>query len=100
MACLYEQGNILLKDYKKSFELYKLAAEDHSSDAQLALARYYSEGRAVPKNSVRAYEWYSIAATSGYEKARNYRDRLETEMDLLQVERAQELAQKLMAGTC
>lgn len=52
----------IIGDYKKSFELYKLAAEKSLPKAQRHLADCYLNGYGCEKNIENAKHWYNLAA--------------------------------------
>ena len=53
------------EDYRKSFPLFKSAAESGHSKAQYELARHYEKGYGVTKNVVLAYNWYKQSYENG-----------------------------------
>lgn len=52
-------------------KLYREAAEQGNAEAQYKLGNCYFRGIGVADDDVAAYAWHSVAAASGYEKARN-----------------------------
>ena len=56
-------------DYSAAAEYYGKAAVLGYPLAQNRLGRLYEMGRGVPQNNVRAYVWYTIAASHGNEHA-------------------------------
>ncbi len=66
-----------------------------SVDAQIRLAKMYDKGLGVPKDYVKAYAWYNIAASQGNAAARASRDAIEAILTSSQVDRGQQLARKL-----
>jgi len=55
-------------------KLYRKAAEQGHAEAQYKLGNCYFRGIGVADDDVAAYAWHSVAAASGYEKARNMLD--------------------------
>ena len=62
--------------------------------AQFILGVMYDIGDGVPENDIKAHVWYSMAKTSGNEKAKKNLRILKTEMTKDQIAQAQELAAK------
>lgn len=59
-------------DFKKDWSLYEKlqsAAEQGDAEAQYRLGMCYLEGRGIPKQSVRAREWFYEAARQGHAEA-------------------------------
>ena len=75
-----------------------MAAEQGLAPAQFSLGNMYSEGRGVPKDSVRAHMWFNIAGANGNEAARKQRDNLEDDMTRAEISRATELARTCMTS--
>ncbi len=74
-------------------EFLPLAEQGHAQ-AQLNLGIIYSQGRGVPKDSVQAYRWYTLAAGQGDDLAEKFKDHLEKSMTLDQLAEAQRLARE------
>jgi hypothetical protein len=70
-------------------------AELGFADAQRRLGFNYSSGEGVPKDYVRAYAWWNIAAAQGDTSAAEIRDVLQSSMTADQIARAQELSATL-----
>lgn len=64
---LWERGNSLFdrNDYKGAFPLYVESAKEGNPRAMATLGNMYRDGLGVPKNSMRAIEWYKQAAELG-----------------------------------
>ncbi len=71
-------------------------AEKGSADAQLMVAKMYDNGVGVPKNFVKAYMWYNLAAAQGLAEAGTGRDELELKMTPSQISDAQRLSQEMI----
>ncbi|MDH3469377.1 MAG: SEL1-like repeat protein, partial [Gammaproteobacteria bacterium] len=71
-------------------------AEKGSADAQLMVAKMYDNGVGVPKNFVKAYMWYNLAAAQGLTEAGDGRDKLELRMTSRQISDAQRLSQEMI----
>ena len=65
LAYHYQKGYGTTVDLKKSFQLYKKAAENGNSYAFSDLGLFYKEGIYVQKNIKKAIEYYLIAADKG-----------------------------------
>ena len=61
----YHGRNGFQKDLIKAFELYKKAADDGHSGAQLQVARMYRTGEGVAKDELQALLWFMKASASG-----------------------------------
>jgi TPR repeat protein len=57
----------------------------------------YNNGQGVIQNYTRAYMWYSISASLGFEDAVKNRDIIAKEMTPLQIEKAKMLARECLA---
>ncbi|MEE1543895.1 MAG: hypothetical protein V1267_04640, partial [Alphaproteobacteria bacterium] len=53
---------------------YRQAAVRGNAEGCVLLASAYSEGRGVPRDPVRAYAWYDLAARRGHANAALARD--------------------------
>ncbi len=84
-------------DYDRAVQEFRLLAEQGHAQAQVNLGIMYSQGRGVPKDSVQAYRWYTLAAGQGDDLAGKFKDHLEKSMTLDQLAEAQQLAREWMA---
>ena len=73
---------------------YKNLADEDIVYAQFILGVMYDIGDGVPENDIKVHVWYSMAKTSGNEKAKKNLRILKTEMTKDQIAQAQELAAK------
>ena len=64
---LYEEGDIVERDFGKAIEAYRKAAEQGHSGAQYALAHNYHLGSGVTQDMAAAMVWYRKAALQGDE---------------------------------
>ena len=62
------------------FEETKALAEQGDRSAQFNLGMKYLIGEGVPRNPVRGYVWFSVAAAQGYEPAGDMRDTIATKI--------------------
>lgn len=70
--------------------------------AQFLVGEYYEKGIATPADKVKAYAWYSVAATTAQEPKREYSAaiaRLWSQLDGIERARAQEIAAQLFQST-
>jgi len=81
-------------DYGRALREFRLLAEQGHAQAQVNLGIIYSQGRGVPKDSVQAYRWYTLAAAKGLKEAVKGRDLLEKRMTPAQLAEAQWLARE------
>jgi TPR repeat protein len=72
LARFYQNGlGGLRKDAKKALDLFNKAAGRSDPVAMLELARLYREGAGVPKDNVRALQWYGLAYQTLQEQGKN-----------------------------
>jgi len=81
-------------DYDTALREFRLLAEQGHAQAQVNLGIMSSQGRGVPKDSVQAYVWYTLAAGQGDDLADKFKDHLEKSMTLDQLVEAQRLARE------
>ena len=79
-------------DYDTALREFRLLAEQGHAQAQVNLGILYSQGRGVPKDSVQAYGWYTLAAGQGDDLATKFQTLLEKSMTPDQNAEAQQLA--------
>ncbi len=79
-------------DYDRAVREFRLLAEQGHAQAQVNLGIMSSQGRGVPKDSVQAYRWYTLAAGQGDDLAEKFKAHLEKSMTLDQLAEAQRLA--------
>lgn len=65
LAELYYEGLGCIKDEKKSFELFKIAADNGNPYAQYSLGLHYYSGIGCKQDDVEARRYYKLAADSG-----------------------------------
>ena len=70
-------------------------AEEGAADAQLKVATMFDKGLGVPKDYIKAYMWYNLAAAQGDPAAREGRDQLEGRMTPPQIAEAQRLSREM-----
>lgn len=69
-----------LANFAEAARWFEAAAEQGRTNAEVMIASMYQEGRGVPRDYVRAYMWYGLAAAAGHPKAAEARDLLATRM--------------------
>jgi TPR repeat protein len=87
----YESG-----DYATALRIFRASADKGEARAQSNLGVMYHNGHGVPKDFVRAYMWFSLAAAQSDETAIEYRDYVKQSMSPAQIVEAQKLARKLV----
>ncbi len=93
LASCYGTGEgVANKDHSEAVKWYRKAAEQGNAEGQCGLGSYYKIGLGVPKDDVLAYMWVNLAAVSGNEHARRFREELEKRMTGEQIAEAQRLA--------
>lgn len=65
LGVMYNQGNRVVKDDVKAFELFKKAAEQGNAYAQYNLGVSYDTGRGVRQDYAKAVEWFQKSAEQG-----------------------------------
>ncbi len=81
-------------DYDTAVREFRLLAEQGHAQAQVNLGIMSSQGRGVPKDSVQAYKWYTLATGQGDDLADKFTDHLEKSMSLDELAEAQRLARE------
>ena len=76
LAASFEKGGSH-KDETKAVHWCLRAAELGHAPAQYAVARRLEHGKGIPKNITKAYEFYSMAASCGFEKAARAKQKLD-----------------------
>ena len=84
-------------DYDRALREFRPLAEQGHAQAQVNLGILYSQGRGVPKDSVQAYAWYTLAAGQGDDLAGKFKDHLEKSMTLDELAVAQRKAREWKA---
>jgi Sel1 repeat len=79
---LYENGIGVEKDFSKSFELYRRAAESGMPVGQFNLGEAYALGRGPKADNIEALKWYMLAANGGDADASSAAQRLQSSMPL------------------
>ncbi len=79
-------------DYDTAVREFRLLAEQGHAQAQVNLGIMSSQGRGVPKDSVQAYKWYTLATGQGDDLAEKFKNHLAKSMTLDQLAEAQRLA--------
>ncbi|MDP6352608.1 MAG: tetratricopeptide repeat protein [Alphaproteobacteria bacterium] len=77
---------------------YRRAAAKGNVEAQVLLATQYLRGRGVPRDLVRAYAWYDLAATAGLTNAARARDMATRQMSESEVAAARKLSKTWIAA--
>jgi TPR repeat protein len=79
LAELYYFGNYVKKDYSKSFQLYKTAAESNHMHAQYIIYFMYSRGQGTNKDDDLALYWLKRSVSNGYEIAIKESEKIKNE---------------------
>jgi len=92
-AAAYQAG-----DFGRAEHLYRAVAATGNPHAQMALGFLYHDGQGLPKDYLRAYMWFMVAATAFDPASRDFADASEAlditgkSLTRAQIERAQEMA--------
>ena len=89
---MYNFGEGVPQDYKKTVKLVTLAAE--WGKAQNNLGLICEDGKGVPKDYIEAYMWYIISAANGSETVIKLSTNVAKQMTPSQIEKAQDLARE------
>lgn len=87
------------RNYGKAFECWDQHARKGSSAAQFNIARMYILGEGVPRSTVEAYKWLTIADRSGRPEARKTLARLRANMTPEQLEESRQRVQQFYTST-
>jgi len=89
---LANEGNVAALKAIAIINDYGLAADKGNGLAQFSMGFIYERGLGLPQDYVRAYMWFSLAATQGTKGAAEWRERLAASMSPAQIKEAQKLA--------
>lgn len=105
VAFAYLEGQGVVKDYAEAHQwLIKAAAENETSKwsdvhkIRNALGALHEYGWGIEKDLVRAYAWYNIAASGGYDKAKQNLARVEKAINPDELREAQTLSREWKPG--
>jgi uncharacterized protein len=73
---------------------YQKAANQGNANSQVVLGAMYFLGQGVPKDSVNAYKWLSLAAARGAKNAEDMRNTVAAKMTSTQIAKAQRLTRE------
>ena len=101
LGFMYDNGKGIPQDYKTAIKWYTKSADQGHINAQFNLGNMYGLNILVRKegvlqNHVKAHMFWNIAAASGHQKAKKYRDKIEGMMTPNQIRKAQQLAREWM----
>ena len=94
LGVMHENGIGVIKDFKKSFDWYRMAAAQGYVQAQFNLALMYEGGKWVKQDYVLAHMWYNLAAGNGDKSGTNNRDIVASQMTPTQIAEAQKMAKE------
>ena len=92
LGAIYYAGKGVKKDYKKAVKWTRLAAEQGNSKGQYNLGTLYLNGRGVRKDYIKAYMWFSLSGMLGDKAAIKERDRIQRQLNPMELKKAQQLA--------
>ena len=81
-------------DYDTALREFRLLANQGHAQAQVNLRIMSSQGRGVPKDSVQAYVWYTLAASQRDDLAGKFKNHLGKSMTPAQLAEGQRLARE------
>ncbi len=98
-SCLtqFRMGQMFIKgnnprDYELAAHWYLGSAKQGYREAQRRIGALYALGYGVPKNYIKAYAWFKVAAAQGSPKAPNNLKKVQTRMSAKQIFYARKLA--------
>lgn len=92
----YAEGIGVSQDDEKAFYWFEQSAGQDSALGQLGMGSLYHEGIGVAKDMIRARAWYALAAMKDPETAEFFIEEADKEMSPDEIQKAQELSQKLL----
>lgn len=63
---IFDDGNIVDRDYLVAYDYYRMAAEHNYPDAQAELGWMYELGHGVPRDYYKSAYWYNLAAKNNH----------------------------------
>lgn len=63
---IFDDGNIVDRDYLVAYDYYRMAAEHNYPDAQAELGWMYELGHGVPRDYYKSAYWYGLAAKNNH----------------------------------
>ncbi|WP_291522093.1 tetratricopeptide repeat protein [Acidithiobacillus sp.] len=100
LGVMYQYGQGVPQDYAQALAWYRKAADQGYAAAQNNLGFMYDNGQGVPQDYVIAYALYNLSATGNPSKdnpATSNRTHLASIMTEQQIERAQQLTQRMQS---
>ena len=94
LGLMYQIGQGVPQDSKEAVRLWRLAAEQGHVSAQNILGVMYAFGEGVIQDKVYAHMWLNIAASTGDDGSKEYKNKVEKLMTASQIEEAQRLARE------
>lgn len=96
LGIIYQWGQGVPEDYKKSVHWDSKAAEQGHASAQYNLGVMYFHGKGVPEDYVRAHMFFKIAGENGEKEGVKQRGLIAELMTLSQIAEAERLAREWM----
>lgn len=94
---MLEQGQGIAANLVEAFKWYQKAADQGVADAYFAVGQIYSKGVAVPRDAIRAFAAFDVAATLGYAVAGDWRGMESNRMSEGEIAEARKLSADLLA---
>jgi TPR repeat protein len=95
LGALFESGVGAERDYATAAQWYLRAARKGDAVGRFNLALMYYKGIGVPKDEVAALAWFRLSFKAGSAAARDRADEVERELTKAEVQRAEELIERL-----
>lgn len=103
MGFVYRDGIGVVQDYTEALKWFRSAIESGDKiSVQVGLDSIgimYRDGQGVLQDNIRAHMWLNIASANGWDGAREWRDKLATQMTKEDVSKAQAMAQLCMSSS-
>jgi hypothetical protein len=90
VGCFFMEGlGPVAEDPANAARWFRVGAEGGDANAQFALGGLCLWGQGVPVDPLQAFMWLNVAASTGHEKAGEFRDELSSQLSPTDVARAQ-----------
>ena len=88
---MYDNGEVVLQDYKQAVYWYKKAAEQGQEKSPYNLGVAYAKGQGLEQDYAKAHMWFNISAYSGDPNAQKARGIVSKKMTSEQLAEAQRM---------
>ena len=92
---MYREGLSVPHDKTEALTWFLEVARQKNVVAQFKLGSIYHNGHGVPRDDIKAYAWYGIAAAGGVKSAEILRDEIQAQLSQEELEQARKLSKEL-----